>query len=120
METLYNLKLLNILIKYFKNYNSVNLLSCNLHSRENFKIIILGGKKDKFMKGENLTQWQQLKLRCTEWDSITTQWLFCHVQLFNIMPDCPFLADDFLLWDMTGLNEFEPLWIKTLWFIYIG
>ena len=51
METLYNLKLLNILIKYFKNYNSVNLFSCYLHSRENFKIIILGGKKGQIFEG---------------------------------------------------------------------
>lgn len=42
---LYKLKLFNILIKYSKNYNAVDLFSLNLHSRENFKIITLEKKK---------------------------------------------------------------------------
>lgn len=99
METLYKLKkLLNILIKYFKNYNSVNLFSSNLHSRENFKIIIFRGKK----KGQIYEGRKSYTMATAQaqiyWMGLhnNIQWLFCHVQLFNIMPDCPFLADDFL------------------------
>lgn len=73
METLYKLKIIEHFNQIFQNYNSVNLFSSNLHSRETQDNYIQLGKKDKFMKGENLTQWQQLKLRYTEWDSITTQ-----------------------------------------------
>lgn len=51
---------------------------------------------------------------CMECSFITTCWLFWQVQLFDIMPDCFFMVDGVILFNMTSLNKLEPKWIKNV------
>lgn len=56
-------------MKYFKNYNSLDIFGLNFHFRENFVIITLE-KIHQFMKqGTRPTQRKQPQHGCPEWDS---------------------------------------------------